>query len=244
MDYKRLFAQTKDQSLLLAEDYRPLRDDMAEMLDDLFKTVTVASDGSKALALYQEYYSTWNKGFDLMITDIQMPAMDGVELSEAVRDINPDQEIIVLSAHTDSDYLLRLINLGIAQFITKPINHEELIDTLFRVSEKINSVAVQPQNIPIINLGENFTWNKENLLLKQDNNTVDLTRQELLLMQFLVDNSEQVCTNDEIMQDFYSHDIEISENNIRNLVYKLRKKLPESAIRSIYGVGYKFRPLF
>ena len=243
MDYKTLFSQTKDLSVLLVEDYEPLRDDMAEMLDDLFKSVTVASNGSEALSLYQEYYSTYNKSFDLVITDIQMPVMNGVELSEALRNIRLDQQIIVLSAHTDSDYLLRLINLGIAQFITKPIDHEELMDTLYHVSKKINNAEIEPQNILMIEIGENHTWDKEKLLLKQDNNTVDLTRHELLLMQLLVQKSEQVCTNDDIMQDFYNNGVDISEKSIRNLVFKLRKKLPDSAIMSIYGMGYKFTPL-
>ena len=243
MDYKTLFSQTKDLSLLLVEDYEPLRNDMAEMLDDLFKRVTVTSDGNEALNLYQEGYETDKKHFDIVLTDIQMPLMNGVELSEAIRNINKDQQIIVLSAHTDSDYLLRLINLGIAQFITKPIDHKELMDTLSHVSKKINSVDLEPQNIQMIELAENHTWDKEKLLLKQGNKTVDLTRHELLVMQLLVQKNEQVSTNDEIIQDFYNNGIDISENSIRNLIFKLRKKLPDGVINSIYGMGYKFTPL-
>ena len=243
MDYKTLFQQTKDLSLLLVEDYEPLRNDMAEVLDDLFKYVAVASDGSEALSLYHEYYATHDKNFDLIVTDIQMPVMNGVELSEAVRDINADQQIIVLSAHTDSDYLLRLINLGIAQFITKPINHEVLMDTLLHISKKINTVSSEPENIHLIDLGEKYIWDKEKLLLKHDNNTIELTRHELLLIQLLIQKGEQVCTNDDIMQNFYNHGIDISEKSIRNLVFKLRKKLPPKLISSLYGMGYKLTPM-
>jgi len=238
MDYKTLFSQTKDLSLLLVEDYEPLRNDMAEMLDDLFKSVVVASDGSEALSLYHEHYTMYDKNFDLVITDIQMPVMNGVELSEAVRGINPGQQIIVLSAHTDSDYLLRLINLGIAQFVTKPIDHDELMYILCRVSKKINSLELKPGNVLLVDLGENYTWDKKKLVLKEGNNMVDLTRHELLLMQLLVEKSEQVCTNDDITQRFYAYDIDIYEKSIRNLVFKLRKKLPEKLISSIYGMGY------
>ncbi len=243
MDYKTLFSQTKDLSLLLVEDYEPLRNDMSEVLEDLFDIVTVASDGSEALMLYQAYYAMYNKNFDLVITDIQMPVMNGIELSEALRDINVNQQIIILSAHTDSEYLLRLINLGIAQFITKPIDHEELMDTLCHVSKKISMVELKPQNILLIDLGETYIWDKEKLLLKQDNNTVDLTRHELLLMQLLVQKGEQVCTNSDIMQDFYDNGIDIGEKSIRNMVFKLRKKLPEKLISSIYGMGYKLTPI-
>jgi len=243
IDYGTLFLQTKNLSLLLVEDYEPLRNDMAEVLEDFFKTVRVASDGTEALKIYQEYQKTYPLGFDLVISDIQMPLMNGVELGKALRDINADQQIVILSAHTDSDYLLKLINLGIAQFITKPIKHEELLDTLYYVSKKITAAEPKNPDVLIVNLGENYLWDKEKLLLKQDDITIELTRHELLLMQLLVRNEEQVCTNDDIMQDFYANGVDINEKNIRNLVFKLRKKLPEKVIGSVYGMGYKFTPL-
>jgi DNA-binding response OmpR family regulator len=242
MDFKTLFSQTGDLSLLLVEDYAPLRNDMAEMFDDLFGSVTTASNGSKALDLYREHYAKYSKNFDLVITDIQMPVMNGVELSEALYNIHADQQIIVLSAHTDSDYLLGLINIGIAQFITKPIKHEELMDTLFRVGKKINTREQGSNIVTEVNLGENYSWDKKKHILKDGADIIDLTRHELLLMQLLTIKSEQVCTNDDIIQEFYAYDIDIYENNIRNLVFKLRKKLPDKLISSIYGMGYMLTP--
>ncbi len=243
MDYKTLFSQTKDLSLLFVEDYEPLRNDMAEVLGNLFRTVSVASDGSEALKLYKEHYKKEDKNFDLVITDIQMPVMDGVKLSEALRDIKVDQEIIVLSAHTDSSHLLRLINLGIAQFLTKPISNKALMDILYQVSKKINTSEDDFKNILLVDLGENYIWDKKKHVLKHDNVTIDLTRHELLLLQLFIKKSEQVCTNINIMQEFYAYNIEVSEKSIRNLVFKLRKKLPDNTISSIYGMGYKLRSL-
>ena len=133
MNHQTLFSQCKDLSLLLVEDNTSLRNDMAELLGDIFKTVTVAYDGSNALTLYKEYYINHDKNFDLVITDIEMPVMNGVELSKAIYARNKHQQIIVLSAHTDSQYLLSLINLGIARFLTKPINNDEFIHTLHHV---------------------------------------------------------------------------------------------------------------
>jgi len=244
IDYGTLFLQTKNLSLLLVEDYEPLRNDMAEVLEDFFRTVSIASDGSEALKIYKEYQEIHDQGFDLVISDIQMPVMNGVELSRALRDINADQQIIILSAHTDSDYLLQLINLGIAQFITKPINHDALLETLYQVSKKIISRQTEPEDISVLQLGKYCFWDKGKLVLKQNEVTVDLTRHELLLMQLLVLKEAQICTNEDIMQDFYAKGVDINEKSIRNLVFKLRKKLPEKVIGSIYGMGYKFTPLF
>lgn len=241
INYRTLFTQTKNLSLLLVEDYEPLRNDMGDVLKDLFKTVTVASDGSKALKLYQEYYSIYGKSFNLVISDIQMPEMDGVDLSESLLEINTDQKIIILSAHTDSEYLLRLINLGIAQFLTKPIKHEELMETLYNVSKEINATEEEPKNVSILDLGENYTWDKKKLLLKQNENIVKMTRHKIYLMQLLVQKSGQICTNYDIMFYFDAKGIDIDGNGIRNLVLRLRKNLPDNIIKSIYGIGYKLQ---
>jgi len=243
VEHGTLFLQTRNLSLLLVEDYEPLRSNMAELLEDFFDTVVVAADGVEALALYKAYQTEKVDGFDLVISDIQMPKMNGVELSEHLRELNSEQEIIILSAHTDSAYLLRLINLGVAQFITKPINHEELLDTLFHVSRNITKTESELLLSPIVDLGEEYQWDTEKLLLKHSEQIVDLTRHELLLMQLFLKKREQICTNEDIMEDFYTNGVDLNANSIRNLVFKLRKKLPQKLISSIYGMGYKFTPL-
>ena len=239
IDYKTLYAQTKECSLLLVEDYEPLRNDMAEVLEDLFKTVVVASNGIEALGLYDEYRIEYHSTFDIVISDIQMPLMNGVDLCEVLRERNEAQQIIILSAHTDSEYLLRLINLGIAQFINKPIQHDRLLDTLYFVCGKIEKKGETMPQSSIIDLGEEVFWDKEKSVLIQNSYPVTLTKHEILLMQLLVEKSEQVCTGNDIMHHFYLEGIDLSEKSIRNLVFKLRKKLPSSAIDSIYGMGYK-----
>lgn len=240
MNYKTLISQTRNLSVLLVEDYEPLRNDMAEILEEFFKTVIVAINGAEALKLFENYHTTHNKYFDLVISDIQMPIIDGVELSERLRRIQEEQPIIILSAHTDSEYLLRLINLGISKFLTKPIEYEELIDILYKESIKINTSSVAFKDLQFVNLGGNYIWDKNKSLLKKDDLLISLTRHEIFLLKLLIDKEEEVCTNEIIMGMFYDNSIDIGEHNIRNLVFKLRKKMPEKCISSVYGLGYKF----
>ena len=239
IDFKKLFNKTKDLSLLLVEDYAPLRDDMTELLEDLFKTVIVASNGVEALKLYREYKTKEHNTFDIVISDIEMPIMNGVDLCEILKKENENQTIIILSAHTDSKYLLRLINLGIAQFINKPIQDKQLMSTLFDVSKKISKKENQTIETTVIDLGENVFWYKKKLVLQRDRYPVSLTRHEILLMQLMSEKIEKICTNDDIMHYFYLKGVDLDEKNIRNLIFKLRKKLPNSAVNSIYGMGYK-----
>ncbi len=240
MDYKTLFDKTRDMTLLLVEDYEPLRNDMEEIFEDLFKTVVVAADGKEGLNRYHAFYAKHEKNFDIVITDIQMPLMNGVELSKTIHELTPDQQIIVLSAHTDSEYLLELINTNIAKFLTKPIEHESLMETLCTVSNNVSANSTDNgKEVVLIDLGEGYIWDTEKLVLSEGKNIITMTRHELLLMQLMVRKKEQICTNEDILNDFYANNIDISEASIRNMVFKLRKKLPKSAISSIYGMGYK-----
>jgi len=243
MDYKTLYEKTKDLSLLFVEDYAPLREDMTEMLEDLFKTVVVASNGVEALKVYRAHVHEHGKHVDIVITDIVMPYMNGVDLCEILRKENETQPIVVLSAYTDSAYLLRLINLGIAQFINKPIEQDTLLETLYAVSEKLQTKVPSNASSHMVHFDDTVVWNKNKKMLLREQIPVSLTRHESIVMQLFVEKSEQVCTFEVIMNYFYLEGIDLDEKNIRNLVFKLRKKLPKRAIESLYGLGYKFIPL-
>jgi len=122
---------TKDLHILYAEDDLELQEQTKEFFEILFKSVTVVKDGFEA---YQEY----KKGsFDIIITDIKMPTMDGIELTTKIREMNPHQCIIVISAYNDNDYLLKFINMNIRQFIQKPIDIDNMLETLYTTSKAI-----------------------------------------------------------------------------------------------------------
>jgi YesN/AraC family two-component response regulator len=134
INYATLYNETKDLTVLFVDDYEPLRLEMEAFLVDLFKKVSIASNGKEAIELYEAS----EEGFDLIITDIQMPVMDGVGLSAEICKMNDHQPIVVLSAHSDSEYLVKLINIGVSKFLSKPIDHNELFAILYDESKKIN----------------------------------------------------------------------------------------------------------
>jgi DNA-binding response OmpR family regulator len=239
IDYKTLYKETQKLSILLVEDFQPLREEMHTLFEDLFKQVISAKDGKEALVLYKEAYAK-GKAFDLVMSDIQMPNMDGVKLTKNIREIDETQPIIILSAYSETKYLLELINIGISKFLTKPIQHDELFEVLLRESLKINTTEVKVEDNTLFVLGEGYVWNLDTQVLKHDDSLIDLTRHEMLLLELFISKQEYVCTNTDIIDTFYSHRIDMNEKNIRNLVFKLRKKIPEKCINSIYGLGYKF----
>lgn len=239
-----IYEQTKKLSLLFVEDDPQLRQRTVEILEDYFFRVDFAEDGIDALEQFNRYYDLRSTYYDLVISDIQMPRMDGVELTEKLYALRHDQPIIILSAHTETTYLLRLINLGVAQFITKPIQFQEMLDTLYKVSLKINSIP-KPSIVPssTLPLHPNVIWDKEKKRLIKEGVDVALTKYEIHLMTLLTVKYEEVCSADEILSHFFLHNIDISADNLRGMMMRLRKKLPENSLGSVYGLGYKLSPV-
>ncbi len=236
IDYNQFLLHSNKLTILLVEDYIPLRDELVELLEEFFYSVEVASNGEEALSIYRDK----SRYFDIIISDIEMPIKNGLEMSKEIYKINPKQSIIILSSHTDSNYLINFINLGISRFITKPIDYEIFIQSLYKVSSEIS--IVQANNSKnIVSLHDGYIWDKESSVLKKSGTIISLTKNEILLMRLMIIKINSVCTNRDIVDYLYAENIDFNESSIRNLVSKLRKKLPSSNIDTIYGMGYQLK---
>jgi len=117
--------------VLYVEDEEETKNLVISVLRRYFNYVIDANNGEEAFARYQK------EPFDIVMSDISMPVMNGVELSLKIKELNPQQRIIILSAHNESDYLFDLINIGIDSFVTKPIDMTQLLEILCKVCKRI-----------------------------------------------------------------------------------------------------------
>jgi len=230
----------QDYSILIVEDYQPLRDDLVSILSNFFKTIIYASDGEEGINLYNNYKEKNGIYVDIILSDIEMPQMNGITMCHTICDINPEQLIIMLSAHTDSEYLISCINIGITKFIPKPINEEKLFGTLQQTIKILQEQREKLSDSRIIEFDLHSSWNADTKILTKDGKAIPLTLHNTVLLELFLKNCDLICTNTMIAQAFYKHNIEMDEKNIRNQVLKLRKKLPNRIIESVYGKGYKF----
>ncbi|MDP3587209.1 MAG: response regulator [Sulfuricurvum sp.] len=121
----------KGMKVLYVEDEIQIRENTQLLLSKIFSDVQTAANGNQGLALYQ------NGEFDLVITDILMPEMNGVSMIQKIKELTPSQPFIVTSACEESNYLLDLINLGVAQFLLKPMKTDQIIKILHEVIRNI-----------------------------------------------------------------------------------------------------------
>ena len=119
-----MIMRLKNYTILYVEDEEITQELIKEILEIECKEVFVASDGQEGLALYKE------KQPDIVLSDIAMPNMDGLEMSEAIKKINPEQPIALFTAFSQSSYLKKAAEIGIATYILKPLDEEQFFNSL------------------------------------------------------------------------------------------------------------------
>ncbi len=144
---KELKREAHNLSVLFVEDDPSFLNILKELLEKFFGTVEVAMDGEEGLAKYKE-----NGFFDLVITDITMPKMDGLTMSENIKALNPSQHILAVSAHSDADKLIKAIDIGIDSFLLKPVDSMIFLDRLLKISKAVNRRMMEDRERELENL--------------------------------------------------------------------------------------------
>jgi len=124
-------------NVLYVEDDIDTQETIADLFDAIFNTTDTALNGVEGLEKYNQYYEKNNKFYDILITDLTMPKMDGLKLTQEVLKKNKEQVIIIVSANDNFEQIIELINLGINYFVRKPISIQNLQNVLFKASKLI-----------------------------------------------------------------------------------------------------------
>ena len=129
--FKILQEKAKNLTILCVDDEDALRKSIVVFLKKFFKSVDDAQNGVEALKKYKD------NSYDIVLTDIEMPKMNGLELSKEIKKTDPNTQVIVLSAFDNKEYLLKSIEIGINHYLTKPLNNDEIVVTLLKCIDTI-----------------------------------------------------------------------------------------------------------
>jgi len=216
-------------SILYVEDEPLIRQNAVEYLGRLGATVYEAKDGVDALSCYHD-----NKP-DIIISDIQMPRLNGLEMARQIRQKERDSgdtptPIIIATAHTGTEYLLKAVELQLIKYLTKPITATKLKTAL--------SLAYEHLHYKSIMIDRHMTYDPLNKTLIIHEEIIKLTKNESLLLDILAKNHMRSVSYQEIENLIWSEE-GMSMDALRSLVRTLRKKLAGDYIENVSGVGYR-----
>ncbi|MFY9093370.1 winged helix-turn-helix domain-containing protein, partial [Aliarcobacter butzleri] len=144
---------------------------------------------------------------------------------------------IIMTAHSDNSFLFEAVTLKLTKYLVKPVNRKDLKDALELVIDELLNFDIQ--SIQKIELPEKYSWDLTIKELKHYNKIVDLTNKEKLFLDLLLSKKNKVFTYDDIFEYVWNFEDEINLNGLKNLVKRLRKKVPENLILNVFNEGYK-----
>jgi len=214
-------------TLLYVEDDEIIRQNAVEYLQNYCKEVFQAKDGQEAIDIYKA------KKPNIIISDIEMPRLNGLEMAKKIRKTDKTTPIIMATAFTDREYLLQAVELQLIKYITKPITSKKLKEALQLVLEHLHIDS-------ILHISKNSSYDKLNKTLLIDDEFIKLSNKELQLLDLLAKNHHRVVSYEEIESTVW-YDDAMSKDALRALIRVLRIKLKGDYLENISGFGYRLK---
>ena len=221
----------KNLTLLLVEDDEELKNSIKETLSIFFKNIITAKDGQEALLIYSK------SNIDLIITDYVMPLMNGYELCKELRDKNRKIPLVIMSNYSDQEKLLKSITLELTDYLVKPIEYKQLVETLLKMIEKL-----ERENLLYFKIDEDKKYNyfTKEIVDEKDNSATKLTKSEIVILELLIESINKIVTTETIEYNLSPTEPK-SEQAIKNIIHRLRTKLTKNLISNVQGVGYVYK---
>ena len=216
----------KELKVLLVEDEKKLSSLLKDAIGDNFYSFSIANDGEDGLKKFKSISP------DIVITDIMMPKMTGLEMAKEIRNNNSQVPIIILSAFSETDKFLDAIDIGVVKYFIKPFDPDELLEYIETIGETMQS--------KIIKFNEDFTFNKTKKSLYKDTKFVKLSKKEILFFELLSQNysDDKKFVDYKTIKNRLWENVEVSDERLRTFIRRLRAKTSKSLVINIKGEGY------
>ena len=214
-------------TLLYVEDEDFIRRIAISYLRPYFAKIYEASDGVEALEIYKE------GKIDMIMTDIEMPNMDGLTLCREIRKDDKKTPIIITTAYTNTEYLLEAVTLNLIKYLVKPMEEESMFDAIRLCFEQIET-----QNPNIIDLSKEHKLDTFNHTLIRGDEVIKLTDSQYKFLDILLKNRGRIVSYSEI-ENFVWFDKIMSSDALRSLVRDVRKLIGKEKIENISKCGYR-----
>ena len=215
----------KNSTILYIEDDDITRENISSYLKRQCKNLYTANNGLEGLELFKKHEP------EIVITDIEMPKLNGIEMSQKIRKISSTAQIIITTAYSSQEYLMKAVNLRLIQYIVKPISLPKLTSALNDCELYLEEVVETQTYFDKSTFYDIYT--KE---LIKDNEIISLSKNERAILELLIKNYPAPTTYESIESNVY--EFATSKNAIKLLIKSLRQKINKEAIENISGLGY------
>ena len=225
--------------VLLVEDEDLARKTLSFYLNTIFDEVILAKDGAEGLIAIKENFQN-NENFDLVITDLNMPNINGMQMIDEILKLLPNQRFIIVSAHKNEEDLLKLINLRVSGYFVKPLNIDNMMDMLQKAKDEVilDKQPIKMKNESLIPLNNSYTFDLVNNKLYHHNLIVKLSKKESEILDVLIKNLGTLISV-ERFKEIVWNDININDSSFRTVMKRLKDKIKDDDfIISHKGYGY------
>ena len=220
--------------ILVVEDEFKLADVIASKLKKEQYVVDISCDGEEGL------YNALTNTYDLIILDVMLPNVNGFEILKQMRKEKIKSKVIMLTAKSELEDKLNGFEKGANDYLTKPFHIDELLARV-NVQLRNTNIDIPKDYIEIGDLRLNIK--KANLLCTETDESIDIACKEFLILEFLMQNPNQIISKDRIYDKVWGFDNDVESNNLEAYLSFIRKKLKiigsKTQIKAIRGLGYK-----
>jgi len=221
-------------SLLYAEDDKSIRDNFIVLLQEMFTDIYISDNGKDALKLYIE------KKPDIILLDIRMPIIDGLEVAKQIRKTDDSTPIIMLTGYSDKELLLNAVNLKLEAYLIKPIDFKDFTNIIEKIINKLHQKD-------LIYIRDNLVWDTNKKVLMHNQKTIKLTKKEQLVINLLAENINSFIENNNMIYHIWEDEMpdNTHDNKLIQLIYRINKKLQpyikddSKFIENSYTLGYR-----
>ena len=214
-----------NKKVLCLEDEEAILRNICASLELFFAEVTGVQDGFDALEL------AMSGAYDVLVLDISVPNIDGLEIAKKVRAINQKIPIVILSSHVEQEYLWRAVELKITRYLAKPYDKKSFIKALEDVAFELVG------RTPTIRLNDELEYDFGKKALYVNGEISHLSKSESKLLEYFLNNKNQTITYEQIFDYIWDYE-QPTKEAIKTIVKELRRKLGKDVIKNLYGVGY------
>jgi DNA-binding response OmpR family regulator len=228
-------------SILIIEDSRTMQRAIQRIFAAESFDVRVASDGVNALESFRQNVPT------VVILDLKLPGMSGRDLCREFKAIAPSVPVVVVSANSDVDDKVLLLELGADDYVTKPFSPKELLARVRRTLRRLQQVPLpveEPTNrFRFADVSVDF----DSMEIFRNGSKVQITAQEFRTLKYFIKNPGRVISREELLNEVWGYTNYPSTRTVDNHVLRLRQKLEADPSRpkhflTMHGAGYRFVP--